>query len=96
MSGALVGAHAGRQLRVYGDVIISEFKKCNPNAVIWDAKAQGRPDMVDLTWKLMMDMDGGVLCEQFQGDEKGRIWDGKKEISCLWPNFRLVERGCCA
>lgn len=48
---------------VYGEAIISEVKECDPNAVIWDTKAQGRPDMVELTWKLVMEMNAeAVFC----------------------------------
>ncbi|KAJ4391009.1 hypothetical protein N0V93_004622 [Gnomoniopsis smithogilvyi] len=47
----------------YGDSIINEVKQCDPNAVVWDTKSQGRPDMVELTWKLVMEMDAeAVFC----------------------------------
>lgn len=47
----------------YGDGIIGEVKECDPDALIWDTKAQGRPDMVELTWNLVMEMDAeAVFC----------------------------------
>lgn len=39
-------------LETYGQEILDTVKDCDKNAVIWDTKKQGRPDMLGMTWRL--------------------------------------------
>lgn len=48
-------------LETYGEGVINEVKECDPEAVLWNTKLQGRPDMVELTWKLVNEMDAEAV-----------------------------------
>ncbi|MCJ1324253.1 hypothetical protein MMC10_000915 [Thelotrema lepadinum] len=37
-------------LQTYGQNVIDEVRAADPEAIIWDTKTQGRPDMVQETW----------------------------------------------
>lgn len=41
-----------RPAAIYGKEICDSVKTCDPDALIWDTKAMGRPDMVQLTYNL--------------------------------------------
>lgn len=36
----------------YGSDILASVKECDNDALIWDTKKQGRPDILALTWQL--------------------------------------------
>jgi NAD(P)H-flavin reductase/uncharacterized membrane protein YtjA (UPF0391 family) len=44
-----------RPLVTFGEEIVEEVRDADPAAVIWDTKRFGRPDMVGLTWQLLME-----------------------------------------
>jgi hypothetical protein len=44
-----------KPLATFGDEIVEDVREADPNAVIWDTKVLGRPDMVALTWQLLME-----------------------------------------
>lgn len=37
--------------KTYGQQVLDEVKNADPEAVIWDTKKNGRPDMIKLTWE---------------------------------------------
>ncbi|KAF7335571.1 Nonribosomal peptide synthetase 12 [Mycena venus] len=42
-------------LVTYGESILRAVKKADPDAWIWDTRTQGRPDMVSITYKLVVE-----------------------------------------
>lgn len=44
-----------KPLATFGEEIVENVREADPEAVIWDTKAFGRPDMVALTWQLFME-----------------------------------------
>lgn len=44
-----------KPLATFGEEIVENVREADPNAVIWDTKVLGRPDMVALTWQLLME-----------------------------------------
>lgn len=41
-----------RPAAIYGQGICDSVKRCDPDALIWDTRAQGRPNMVQLTYNM--------------------------------------------
>ncbi|EEB99599.1 hypothetical protein MPER_00691, partial [Moniliophthora perniciosa FA553] len=41
----------------YGETVMNAVTKADPNAIIWDTRKEGRPDMVMETWKLVKESD---------------------------------------
>ncbi|KAH7053305.1 hypothetical protein B0J12DRAFT_659440 [Macrophomina phaseolina] len=41
-----------RPAAIYGQEICDSVKTCDPDAIIWDTRAMGRPDMVQLTYNM--------------------------------------------
>ena len=39
-----------KPLQTYGQNVIDEVRAADPEAIIWDTKTQGRPDMIQETW----------------------------------------------
>ena len=46
---------------VYGDAILGQVMQCDPEAIIWDSKKSGRPDMLQLTWALYKRSDAEAV-----------------------------------
>ncbi|CZR56674.1 related to non-ribosomal peptide synthetase [Phialocephala subalpina] len=44
-----------KPLATFGEEILGNVREADPAAVIWDTKRFGRPDMVALTWQLLME-----------------------------------------
>lgn len=44
-----------RPLETFGEEIVGNVRVADPDAVIWDTKVFGRPDMVGLTWQLLQE-----------------------------------------
>jgi hypothetical protein len=44
-----------RPLNTFGQEIVDNVYAADPNAVIWDTKVFGRPDIVGLTWQLLQE-----------------------------------------
>ena len=40
-------------INTFGQGVMDTVKEADPNAVIWDTRTQGRPDMVAITWQLV-------------------------------------------
>lgn len=47
--------------RTYGEEIIQSVQKVDPNAVVWDTRQQGRPDIVTLAYKMYKEMDAEAV-----------------------------------
>ncbi|EIN08071.1 hypothetical protein PUNSTDRAFT_88876 [Punctularia strigosozonata HHB-11173 SS5] len=45
----------------FGDKIVAAVNKADPNAVIWNTRSQGRPDMVQLTWQLVQECNAEAV-----------------------------------
>ncbi|MDY8135772.1 amino acid adenylation domain-containing protein [Aquimarina sp. 2201CG5-10] len=49
--------------KTYGDELVEEILQVQPNAIIWDTDAHGKPDMVKLAYKAYKDFDAeAVIC----------------------------------
>jgi predicted ferric reductase len=49
--------------KTYGDDLVNEIKKVQPNAIIWDTDANGKPDLVKLAYNTYNDFDAeAVIC----------------------------------
>ena len=44
-----------KPLETFGEEIVGNVRAADPDAVIWDTKVFGRPDMVGLTWQLLQE-----------------------------------------
>ena len=44
-----------KPLATYGEGVVNAVRKADPDAIIWDTRAQGRPDLVELTYKLYVE-----------------------------------------
>lgn len=50
-------------VKTYGEKMVSEIKAAQPDAIIWDTDSHGKPDLVDLALKTMMEHDAeAVIC----------------------------------
>lgn len=45
----------------YGPEIVNSVLKADPDAVIWNTRTQGRPDMVAMTWALVKESDAEAV-----------------------------------
>lgn len=49
--------------KTYGDELVEEILESQPEAIIWDTDAHGKPDMVKLAYKAYKDFDAeAVIC----------------------------------
>lgn len=49
--------------KTYGDILVDEILSVQPNAIIWDTDAKGKPDMVKLAYKAYTDFDAeAIIC----------------------------------
>ena len=49
--------------KTYGDKMVDEILESQPDALIWDTDAFGKPDMVKLAYKVVMETDAeAVIC----------------------------------
>ncbi len=49
--------------KTYGDELVNEILKCQPDAVMWDTKTQGKPDLVTLAYENFKNFDAeAVIC----------------------------------
>jgi NAD(P)H-flavin reductase len=49
--------------RTYGDELIDEIEAVQPDAVIWDTDANGKPDLVELAWDAVLSTGAeAVIC----------------------------------
>ena len=44
-----------KPLATYGEGVVNAVRKADPDAIIWDTRAQGRPDLVELTYRLYVE-----------------------------------------
>ena len=50
-------------LKTFGDEIVANVRAADPNAVIWDTRQFGRPDMAAVTWQLLKESGAeAVFC----------------------------------
>ena len=45
----------------YGDGVMNAVKKADPNAVIWNTRSQGRPNMVEMVWNLVQESNAEAV-----------------------------------
>ncbi|KAF5356578.1 hypothetical protein D9758_008246 [Tetrapyrgos nigripes] len=45
----------------FGDKIVEAVTKADPNALIWNTRPQGRPDMIKLTWQLVQESNAEAV-----------------------------------
>ncbi|WP_299157652.1 hypothetical protein [uncultured Tenacibaculum sp.] len=49
--------------KTYGKELVNEIKEVQPNAIIWDTDANGKPDLVKLAYKAYIDFNAeAVIC----------------------------------
>ncbi|CAL2092297.1 hypothetical protein [Tenacibaculum sp. 190524A02b] len=49
--------------KTYGEELVNEIKAVQPNAIIWDTDADGKPDLVKLAYKTYKEFDAeAVIC----------------------------------
>lgn len=65
--------------QTFGGEIVASVKGADRDAVIWNTRTQGKPDMVKEAWKLVV--------------ESGRTSDGKYEVEavCIIANKKVTE-----
>ncbi|KAL8723373.1 MAG: hypothetical protein Q9181_007297 [Wetmoreana brouardii] len=65
--------------QTFGEEIIASVKGADPDAVIWNTRKQGKPDMVKEAWKLVV--------------ESGMTKDGRYEVEavCIIANKKVTE-----
>lgn len=65
--------------QTFGEEIIASVKGADPDAVIWNTRKQGKPDMMKEAWKLIA--------------ESGMTNDGRYEVEavCIIANKKVTE-----
>ncbi|VDC00485.1 unnamed protein product [Peniophora sp. CBMAI 1063] len=48
-------------INTFGQGVMDTVKEADPNAVIWDTRTQGRPDMVAITWQLVKECNAEAV-----------------------------------
>lgn len=47
----------------YGEALVDEIRRVQPDAVIWNTQTQGKPDLVELAWRAAVEFDAeAVIC----------------------------------
>ncbi|WP_277210432.1 hypothetical protein [Isoptericola croceus] len=58
--------------RTYGDALVEEIRTAQPDAVVWDTRAHGKPDLAALAWAVARDCGAeAVICIS----NKPTTWD---------------------
>ena len=80
--------------KTYGDALVDEILKAQPDALIWDTDKHGKPDLAKLAYQAWQDFDvrGRYLyCKQ--KDYLARSLRARKpRRSCSWAYMRLLSR----